>query len=165
MVARLPKTGWFSLAIFLECKVASPRGPCFDADFLIADSKFMKVAFGVGFKMLMFNPLVLSTKDLSRNLKLTMSNSSLGEDFPTGKDNSIVSTGSTKVIPAGRTILFLDWFAKKAIDQKQSFTISIDRVRTISLDWKCQVNHVKVSKSVCPLESTVLFFHSDGQTS
>ncbi|GJY62779.1 putative ribonuclease H-like domain-containing protein [Tanacetum coccineum] len=54
--------------------------PCFDADFLVADSKYMKVAFGVGFKMLLFNPLVLSTKDLSRNLKLTVSNSSLGED-------------------------------------------------------------------------------------
>ncbi|GJS69649.1 hypothetical protein Tco_0702490 [Tanacetum coccineum] len=25
MVARLPKTGWFSLAIFLKCKVASPE--------------------------------------------------------------------------------------------------------------------------------------------
>ncbi|GJS13411.1 putative reverse transcriptase domain-containing protein, partial [Tanacetum coccineum] len=81
--------------------------PCFVADFLVADSTFLKVAFGVGFKMLLFNPLVLSTKDLSRNLKLTASNSSLGEDFPTGKDNSIVSTGSTKVVPAGRTILFL----------------------------------------------------------
>ncbi|GKA76640.1 reverse transcriptase domain-containing protein, partial [Tanacetum coccineum] len=77
--------------------------PCLDADFLVADSKFMKVAFGVGFKMLLFNPLVFSTKDLSRNLKLTVSNSSLGEDFPTGKDNVIVSTGRTKVIPAGRT--------------------------------------------------------------
>ncbi|GKC04754.1 hypothetical protein Tco_0996364 [Tanacetum coccineum] len=55
-------------------------GPCFDADFLVADSKYMKVAFGVGFKMLLFNPLVISTKDLSRNLKLTVSNSSLGED-------------------------------------------------------------------------------------
>ncbi|GKE10551.1 hypothetical protein Tco_1414102, partial [Tanacetum coccineum] len=30
-----------------------------------------------------------------------------GSVVPTGKDNSIVSTGSTKVIPAGRTILFL----------------------------------------------------------
>ncbi|GKE19526.1 hypothetical protein Tco_1427103 [Tanacetum coccineum] len=78
-----------------------------DVDFLVADSKFMKVAFGDGFKMSLFNPLVISMKDLSRNLKLTMSNSSLGEDFPTGKDNSIVSTGSTKVIPAGRAILFL----------------------------------------------------------
>ncbi|GKC19966.1 hypothetical protein Tco_1022116, partial [Tanacetum coccineum] len=75
--------------------------PCLDADFLVADSKYMKVAFGVGFKMLLFNPLVCSMKDLSRNLKLTMSNSSLGEDFPTGKDNDIVSAGRTKVIPAG----------------------------------------------------------------
>ncbi|GJR21442.1 putative ribonuclease H-like domain-containing protein [Tanacetum coccineum] len=57
-----------------------PYFPCFNADFLVADSKFMKVAFGVGFKMLLFNPLVFSMKDLSRNLKLTMSNSSLGED-------------------------------------------------------------------------------------
>ncbi|GJV25185.1 hypothetical protein Tco_1377880 [Tanacetum coccineum] len=31
--------------------------PRLDADFLVADSKFMKVAFGVGFKMLLFNPL------------------------------------------------------------------------------------------------------------
>ncbi|GJT77632.1 hypothetical protein Tco_1044357 [Tanacetum coccineum] len=54
---------------------------CFDADFLVADLKFIKVAFGDGFKMLLFNPLVCSTKDLSRNLKLTTeSNSSLGED-------------------------------------------------------------------------------------
>ncbi|GJU35517.1 hypothetical protein Tco_1183871 [Tanacetum coccineum] len=68
---------------------------------------YTKVAFGVVFKMLLFNPLVISTKDLSRNLKLTMSNSSLGEDFPTGKDSSIVSTGSTKVIPTGSTILVL----------------------------------------------------------
>ncbi|GKD08279.1 hypothetical protein Tco_1187964, partial [Tanacetum coccineum] len=82
-------------------------GPCLDVDFLVADSKFMKVAFQDGFKMLLFNPLVCSTYDLSRNLKLTMSNSSLGEDFPTGKDNVIVSTCRTKVVPAGSTILFL----------------------------------------------------------
>ncbi|GKD31634.1 hypothetical protein Tco_1242412, partial [Tanacetum coccineum] len=74
------------LIAFLKKQLADSRRPqvhdcpCLDADFLVADSKFMKVAFGVGFKMLLFNPLVLSTKDLSRNLKLTMSNSSLGED-------------------------------------------------------------------------------------
>ncbi|GKC97220.1 hypothetical protein Tco_1167495 [Tanacetum coccineum] len=62
--------------------------PCLDADFLVADSMYLKVAFGVSFKMLLFNPLVLSTKDLSRNLKLTASNSSLEEDFPTGRVNS-----------------------------------------------------------------------------
>ncbi|GJU83157.1 hypothetical protein Tco_1285522 [Tanacetum coccineum] len=93
---------WFQSSMDLTLS-----GPCLDADFLVADSKFMKVAFGVGFKMLLFNPLVFSMKDLSRNLKLTVSNSSLGEDFPTGKDNVIVSTGRTKVIPAGRTILVL----------------------------------------------------------
>ncbi|GKA72571.1 hypothetical protein Tco_0778787 [Tanacetum coccineum] len=66
---------WFQSSMDLTLS-----GPCLDADFLVADSKFMKVAFGVGFKMLLFNPLVFSMKDLSRNLKLTVSNSSLGED-------------------------------------------------------------------------------------
>ncbi|GJZ97107.1 putative reverse transcriptase domain-containing protein [Tanacetum coccineum] len=81
------------LIAFLKKQIADSRRPkvhdcpCFDADFLVADSKFMKVAFGDSFKMLLFNPLVCSTYDLSRNLKLTVSNSSLGEDFPTGKDN------------------------------------------------------------------------------
>ncbi|GKD52586.1 hypothetical protein Tco_1281562, partial [Tanacetum coccineum] len=45
------------------------------------------------------------TEDLSRNLKLTTSNSSLGEDFPTGKDNFIVSAGRPNMVPAGRTIV------------------------------------------------------------
>ncbi|GJY38024.1 hypothetical protein Tco_0424388, partial [Tanacetum coccineum] len=54
--------------------------PWLAADFLVAASTFMKVAFGVDFMMLLFNPLVFSRKDLSRNLKLTLSNSSLGED-------------------------------------------------------------------------------------
>ncbi|GJS41595.1 RNA-directed DNA polymerase, eukaryota [Tanacetum coccineum] len=93
---------WFQSSMDLTLS-----GPCFTTVFLVADSKFMKVAFGVGFKMLLFNPLVISTEDLSRNLKLTMSNSSLGEDFPTGKDNVIVSAGRTNVIPAGSTILVL----------------------------------------------------------
>ncbi|GJX36174.1 hypothetical protein Tco_0247731 [Tanacetum coccineum] len=66
---------WFQSSMDLTLS-----GPCLDADFLVADSTYLKVAFGVGFKMLLFNPLVLSTKDLSRNLKLTASNSSLGED-------------------------------------------------------------------------------------
>ncbi|GKD58107.1 hypothetical protein Tco_1295616, partial [Tanacetum coccineum] len=47
-------------------------------------------------------------KDLSRNLKLTTSNSSLGEDWyvvPTGKDNFIVSAGRPNMVPAGRIIV------------------------------------------------------------
>ncbi|GJZ66906.1 hypothetical protein Tco_0630146 [Tanacetum coccineum] len=74
------------LIAFLKKQIPDSRRPkvqdcpCLDADFLVADSKYMKVDFGVGFKMLLFNPLVFSTTDLSRNLKLTMSNSSLGED-------------------------------------------------------------------------------------
>ncbi|GJU91417.1 hypothetical protein Tco_1303840 [Tanacetum coccineum] len=74
------------LIAFLKKQIADSRRPkvhdcpCIDADFLVADSTYLKVAFGVSLKMLLFNPLVLSTKDLSRNLKLTASNSSLGED-------------------------------------------------------------------------------------
>ncbi|GJQ90167.1 hypothetical protein Tco_0001306 [Tanacetum coccineum] len=107
----LPKTGWFSLAMFLESKVASPRGygscPCLDADFLVADSKFMKVAFGDGFKMLLFNPLLVTTSRYvvpTGRVKVPAGRYVV----PTGKDNVIVSAGSTKVIPAGRTILVLD---------------------------------------------------------
>ncbi|GJV72346.1 hypothetical protein Tco_1492341 [Tanacetum coccineum] len=95
------------LIAFLKKQIADSRRPkvhdcpCLDAVFLVADSKFLKVAFGVDFKILLFNPLVFSTKDLSRNLKLTV------YVVPTGKDNVIVSAGRTKVIPAGSTILVL----------------------------------------------------------
>ncbi|GKE01914.1 hypothetical protein Tco_1389897 [Tanacetum coccineum] len=75
-------------------------------------SKYMKVAFGVGFKMLLFNPLVLSTKDLSRNLKYVVPTGRVKVPagryvVPTGKDMFIVSAGRTKVIPAGSIILVL----------------------------------------------------------
>ncbi|GJY17356.1 hypothetical protein Tco_0388847 [Tanacetum coccineum] len=73
-------------------------GPRLDADCLVADSKFMKVAFGVVFKILLFNPLVFSTKDLSRNLKLTVSNSSLGEDCA---DKSKISRKQSKTSKPG----------------------------------------------------------------
>ncbi|GJS95403.1 hypothetical protein Tco_0802371 [Tanacetum coccineum] len=133
------------LIAFLKKQISDSRRPkvhdcpCLDADFLVADSKFMKVAFGVGFKMLLFNPLVLSTKDLSRNLKLTMSNSSLGEDFPTGKDSSIVSTGSTKVIPAGSTILVLllvrvSWVFKKLTAWMNVTDEFIRKTRLLSIE-------------------------------
>ncbi|GJU25055.1 putative ribonuclease H-like domain-containing protein [Tanacetum coccineum] len=51
------------LIAFLKKQIADSRRPkvhdCpyLDADFLVADSKFMKVAFGVDFKILLFNPL------------------------------------------------------------------------------------------------------------
>ncbi|GJU62543.1 hypothetical protein Tco_1244378 [Tanacetum coccineum] len=73
------------LIAFLKKQISDSRRPkvhdcpCLDVDFLVADLKFMKVTFRVGFKMLLFNPLVFLMQDLSRNLKLTMSNSSLGE--------------------------------------------------------------------------------------
>ncbi|GJT67314.1 hypothetical protein Tco_1018794 [Tanacetum coccineum] len=75
-------------------------------NFLLLIQNVFKVALESGFRWLS-SILWCFHEDLSRNLKLTASNSSLGEDFPTGKDNSIVSTGSTKVVPAGSSILFL----------------------------------------------------------
>ncbi|GKF09537.1 hypothetical protein Tco_0043761 [Tanacetum coccineum] len=59
-------------------------GPCFDADFLVADSTYLKIGFGDG------------CQDVA-----VQSSVPAGSVVPTGKDNSIVSTGSTKVIPAG----------------------------------------------------------------
>ncbi|GKF20530.1 hypothetical protein Tco_0069168 [Tanacetum coccineum] len=52
------------LIAFLKKQIYDSRHPkvhdCsrLDAAFLVADSTHMKVAFGVGFKMLLFNPLV-----------------------------------------------------------------------------------------------------------
>ncbi|GKD89016.1 hypothetical protein Tco_1364523, partial [Tanacetum coccineum] len=68
--------------------------------------------YAFGFKMLMFNPLVLSKTDLSRNLKYVVPTGRVKVPagryvVPTGKDNVIVSAGRTKVIPAGSTILVL----------------------------------------------------------
>ncbi|GKD18773.1 hypothetical protein Tco_1207931 [Tanacetum coccineum] len=100
-------------------------GPYFNADFLVADSKFMKVAFGVGFKMLLFNPLVFSMKVTTSRYVVPTGRVKVPAGryvvptgrvkvpagryvVPTGKDKFIVSTGRTKAIPAGRTILRVD---------------------------------------------------------
>ncbi|GJY00050.1 putative ribonuclease H-like domain-containing protein, partial [Tanacetum coccineum] len=106
------------LIAFLKKQISDSRRPkvhdcpCLDADFLVVVSKFMKVAFGVGFKMLLFNPLPFSRKDLSRNLKYVVPAGRVKVPagryvVPTGKDNVIVSTGKSSVIPAGSTILIL----------------------------------------------------------
>ncbi|GKG27288.1 hypothetical protein Tco_0402991, partial [Tanacetum coccineum] len=47
----------------------------FDVEFHVAVKEY-----AIGFKMLLFNPLAFSKKDLSKNLKLIVSNLSLGED-------------------------------------------------------------------------------------
>ncbi|GJV78233.1 putative ribonuclease H-like domain-containing protein [Tanacetum coccineum] len=107
-----PKLDGFHLPCSWNEKWLVQEGTALDANFLVADSKFMKIAFGDGFKMLLINPLVCSTKDLSRNLKYVVSTGRVkvpaGSVVPTGKDSSIVSTGGTKVIPAGNTILVLE---------------------------------------------------------
>ncbi|GJX09581.1 FAR1 DNA binding domain, zinc finger, SWIM-type, MULE transposase domain containing protein [Tanacetum coccineum] len=110
-------------------------GPRLDADLHVADSEFMKVAvFGVhavteyeiGFKMLLFNPLVFSKKDLSRNLKYVVPTGRVKVPagryvVPTGKDNVIVSTGRSNVIPAGRTILVLVVLCLLRVDSRVSY--------------------------------------------
>ncbi|GKF47525.1 hypothetical protein Tco_0137327, partial [Tanacetum coccineum] len=53
---------------------------------------------------------------------------------PTGKDSSIVSTGSTKVIPAGSTILVLGWTFSKALDADLVDTESIRTDSTVQDD-------------------------------
>ncbi|GJU40137.1 hypothetical protein Tco_1193094, partial [Tanacetum coccineum] len=61
----LPKTGWFSLAIFLECKVASPRGYGSCCCFKVSDVLFLEMVLRCCVQSLCFQ-----MKDLSRNLKL-----------------------------------------------------------------------------------------------
>ncbi|GJT45782.1 hypothetical protein Tco_0954497 [Tanacetum coccineum] len=82
-------------------------GPRLDADFLVADSKFMKVAFGVGFKMIVVpsSGIVTTSRYVVPTGRVKVPAGRYV--VPTGKDNVIVSTGRTKVIPAGRTILVL----------------------------------------------------------
>ncbi|GJV07727.1 hypothetical protein Tco_1345383, partial [Tanacetum coccineum] len=82
-------------------------GPRLDADFLVADSKFMKVAFGVGFKMIVVpsSGIVTTSRYVVPTGRVKVPAGRYV--VPTGKDNVIVSAGRTKVIPAGRTILVL----------------------------------------------------------
>ncbi|GJS83407.1 hypothetical protein Tco_0749948 [Tanacetum coccineum] len=82
-------------------------GPRLDADFLVADSKFMKVAFGVGFKMIDVpsSGIVTTSRYVVPTGRVKVPAGRYV--VPTGKDNVIVSAGRTKVIPAGRTILVL----------------------------------------------------------
>ncbi|GKB99196.1 hypothetical protein Tco_0985333 [Tanacetum coccineum] len=92
----------------------------------ISDSKRPKVSSSasIGFVFLLLldvalaaahspvSILKLTSEDLSRNLKYVVPTSRVNVPagryvVPTGKDNVIVSTGRTKLIPAGRTILVL----------------------------------------------------------
>ncbi|GJZ67867.1 hypothetical protein Tco_0631107 [Tanacetum coccineum] len=81
--------------------------PRLDADFLVVDSKFMKVAFGVSFKMIAVPSSGIVTTSMyvvpTGRVKVRAGRYVV----PTGKDNVIVSTGKTIVIPASSTILVL----------------------------------------------------------
>ncbi|GKD39217.1 hypothetical protein Tco_1259424 [Tanacetum coccineum] len=85
-----------------------------DADFLVANSKFMKVAFGVGFKDDCCSILwyVVPTGRVKVPAGRYV--------VPTGKDNVTVSAGRTKVIPAGSTILVLVVLCLLRVDSKVS---------------------------------------------
>ncbi|GKA45769.1 hypothetical protein Tco_0738565 [Tanacetum coccineum] len=66
-------------------------GPRLDADFLVADSKFMKVAFGVGFKMIAVQSSgAFNQEILAETWKLT-SHFKFRESYC--NDNVIVSAG------------------------------------------------------------------------
>ncbi|GJT04029.1 hypothetical protein Tco_0838491 [Tanacetum coccineum] len=90
-------------------------GPRLDADFLVADSKFMKVAFGVGFKMIAVpsSGIVTTSRYVVPTGRVKVPAGRYV--VPTGKDNVIVSAGRTKVIPAGRTILVLRILRKQVV--------------------------------------------------
>ncbi|GJU98408.1 hypothetical protein Tco_1327679 [Tanacetum coccineum] len=70
-------------------------GPRLDADFLVADSKFMKVAFGVGFKKIAVpsSSIVTTSRYVVPTGRVKVPAGRYV--VPTGKDNVIVSTGRT----------------------------------------------------------------------
>ncbi|GJS99455.1 hypothetical protein Tco_0820625, partial [Tanacetum coccineum] len=86
-----------------------------------------------------FVPLVMyDDDDLDRILPSRMAVPA-GSVVPTGKDNSIVSTGSTKVIPAGRTILFLTMGTND--DEVKSSQSKRSRHETVEEVFLPQVHH------------------------
>ncbi|GJU16108.1 hypothetical protein Tco_1144074 [Tanacetum coccineum] len=93
-------------------------GPRLDADFLVADSTFMKVAFGVGFKMIAIPSSVTTSRYVVPTGRVKVPAGRYV--VPTGKDKFIVSAGRTKVIPAGSTILVLVVLCLLRVDSKVS---------------------------------------------
>ncbi|GKC46465.1 hypothetical protein Tco_1064187, partial [Tanacetum coccineum] len=83
---------WFQSSMDLTLS-----GPQLDADFLVADSKFLKVAFGVGFKMIAVpsSGIVITSRYVVPTGRVKVPASRYV--VPTGKDNVIVSAGRTKL--------------------------------------------------------------------
>ncbi|GJV99773.1 hypothetical protein Tco_1555025 [Tanacetum coccineum] len=120
------------LIAFLKKQISDSRRPklhdcpCFNTVFLVADSKFIKVAFGVGFKMLLFNPLIVPTSRYvvpTGRVKVPAGRYVVptGNDkviVSAGRTKVIVSAGRTKVIPAGSTILVLVVLCLLRVDSK-----------------------------------------------
>ncbi|GJY92825.1 retrovirus-related pol polyprotein from transposon TNT 1-94 [Tanacetum coccineum] len=90
---------------------------------LVADSTHMKVAFGASFKMLLFNPLIVTTSRYvvpTGRVKVPAGRYVV----PTGKDMFIVSAGRTKVIPAVSTILVLVVLCLLRVDSKMLYNLN-----------------------------------------
>ncbi|GJT71373.1 hypothetical protein Tco_1030659 [Tanacetum coccineum] len=92
------------LIAFLKKQISDSRRPkvhdCprLDADCLVADSTHMKVAFGVGFKMIVVPSSVTTSRYVVPTGRVKVPAGRYV--VPTGKDKFIVSAGRTKVIPA-----------------------------------------------------------------
>ncbi|GJS31362.1 hypothetical protein Tco_0491982 [Tanacetum coccineum] len=119
---------WFQSSMDLTLS-----GPSFDADFLVADSTFNDGCFWCRFSRCCCSILwyVVPT----------------GSVVPTGKDNSIVSTGSTKVIPAGRTILFL-WSVYYYLSSRAPGSSVDSREGIIQYDLLSSTIHVELRCSL-----------------
>ncbi|GJV94936.1 hypothetical protein Tco_1546513 [Tanacetum coccineum] len=126
-IARLPKTGWYSLAISWNEKWLSKEGigscPRFDADFLVAASKFYEGCFWESF---------------SGRVKVPAGRYVV----PTGKDNVIVSAGRTKVIPAGSTILVLVVLCLLRVDKPKNVNEALtDESWIVAMQEEIELNH------------------------
>ncbi|GJR06343.1 putative ribonuclease H-like domain-containing protein [Tanacetum coccineum] len=89
-----------------------------------------------------------------------------GSVVPTGKDNSIVSTGSTKVIPAGRTILFLGWTFKwyQSLERASvKDTLLLFLIRTSKCLHKIHHKHTRVSSFTFPSTTEPVFSASTSE--
>ncbi|GKD77862.1 ribonuclease H-like domain-containing protein, partial [Tanacetum coccineum] len=67
-----------------------------------------------------------------------------GSVVPTGKDNSIVSTGSTKIIPAGSTILFLAVLCLLRVVSKVK-TYGLD-LEELDIKWQMAMLSVRINR-------------------
>ncbi|GJW96861.1 hypothetical protein Tco_0178669 [Tanacetum coccineum] len=167
------------LIAFLKKQISDSRRPkvhdcC--GGLHVADLELMKVAvkeYAFGFKMFLFNPLMLSKTDLSRNLKYVVPTGRVKVPtgryvVPTSKDTVIVSTGRTKVIPAGKTKLVLtggiksSGQAKIAIFLENGLTFPYRGSGSVKgIHRELMVKRIILGEKV--IEDSILFWFNDRQ--